>query len=51
MHCALILWWSKADSDCVYSRRLQRETTTVDVWPPSPKASARELYVELIFSL
>lgn len=27
------------------SRRIQREVATVDVWPASPRAPARELYV------
>ena len=29
----------------IYSRRLQREKMVVNVWPPSPKESARDLYV------
>ncbi|KAH0589572.1 hypothetical protein H2248_005309 [Termitomyces sp. 'cryptogamus'] len=29
-------------SDFMESRRLQRETQVVDIWPPSPKAPARE---------
>ena len=30
---------------CFLSRRAQREARTVNIWPPSPKAPARELYV------
>jgi hypothetical protein len=53
---ALILWRSKYSLlshvrtviDAFNSRRKQRERVTVNVWPPSPKAPARELYVSTL---
>jgi len=33
------------------SRRLQRESKVVNVWPASPKAPARELYALIHFSI
>ncbi|KAJ3923497.1 ras-induced vulval development antagonist-domain-containing protein [Lentinula edodes] len=35
---------SGGSADFFESRRLQRESMTVDIWPPSPKAPTRELY-------
>ncbi|KAJ3795375.1 ras-induced vulval development antagonist-domain-containing protein [Lentinula aff. detonsa] len=34
---------SGGGADFLESRRLQRETLSVDIWPPSPKAPARQL--------
>lgn len=36
---------------CERSRRLQRETIPINVWPPSPKAPARDLCVHLFDSV
>ena len=33
------------------SRRAQREARTVNIWPPSPKAPARDLYAGFFYLL
>ncbi|KAJ3964410.1 hypothetical protein EV361DRAFT_955971 [Lentinula raphanica] len=36
---------SRSGGGADFFERLQRETMTVNIWPPSPKPPARDLYV------